>query len=48
MVEPYTLTKWVVGSNPLPITVVPLGKALIPHCLVPQRGLKAIGPLADY
>ena len=26
-------------------TVVPLGKALYPHCFVPRKGLKAIGPL---
>ena len=24
---------------------MPLGKALYPHCLVPWKGLKAIGPL---
>ena len=35
------------GSNPSP-AVVPLGKALYPHCLVPRKGLKAVGPLVAY
>ena len=26
-------------------SIVPLGEALYPHCLVPRKGLKAIGPL---
>ena len=29
----------------LAAAVVPLGKALYSHCLVPRKGLKAIGPL---
>ena len=33
------------GSNLLAAAVVPLGKALSPHCLVPRKGLKAVGPL---
>ena len=33
------------GSN-LAAAVVPIGKALYPHCVVPWKGLKAIGPLA--
>ena len=32
------------GSNLLAAAVVPLGKALYPHCLVPRKGLKAVGP----
>ena len=31
--------------NPAVASVVPLGKALYPHCLVPRRGLKTVGPL---
>ena len=34
-----------VPSSNLPVAaVVPLGKALYPHCLVPRKGLKAVGP----
>ena len=33
------------GSNLLAAAVVPLGKALYPHRLVPRKGLKAAGPL---
>ena len=33
------------GSNLLAAAVVPLGKALYPHCLVPRKGLKSVGPL---
>ena len=33
------------GSNLLAAAVVPLGKAVYPHCLVPRKGLKAIDPL---
>ena len=36
---------WGPGSNLLAAAVVPLGKALCPHCLVPRKGLKAAGPL---
>ena len=42
--RPQTSIPEVPGSNPSP-AVVPLGKALFPHCLVPWKGLKAIGPL---
>ena len=35
----------IVRSNLLAAAVVPLGKALYPHCLVPRKGLKAVGPL---
>ena len=31
--------------NLLAVAVVPLGKALYPHCLVPRKGLKVVGPL---
>ena len=40
-----TLNREVPGSNLLTAAVVPLGKALYPHCLVPRKGLKAVGPL---
>ena len=46
-IRPHTLNREV----PVPIcwhlaaAVVPLGKALYPHCLVPRKGLKAVGPL---
>ena len=44
-IRPWTLNREVPGSNLLAVTVVLLGKALYPHSLVPQKGLKAIGPL---
>ena len=44
-IRPQTLNHAVPGSNPLAAAVVPLGKALYPHCLVPRKGPKAIGPL---
>ena len=40
-----TLNREVPGSNLLAAAVVPLGKALYPHCLVPRKGLKAVGSL---
>ena len=39
------LNREVPGSNLLAAAVVPLGKTLYPHCLVPWKGLKAVGPL---
>ena len=44
-IRPQTLNREVPGSNLLAAAVVPLGKALYPHCLVPWKGLKAVGPL---
>ena len=45
-IRPQILNCEVPGSNLLAAAVVPLGKALYPHCLVPQKGLnKAVGPL---
>ena len=44
-IRPWTLNREVPSSNLLAAAVVPLGKALYPHCLVPQKGLKAIGPM---
>ena len=45
-IRPQTLNRnEVPGSNLLAAAVVPLGKALYPHCLVPRKGLKAVGPL---
>ena len=43
-IRPQTLNREVPGSNLLAAAVVPLGKALYPHCLVPRKGLKAVGP----
>ena len=44
----WTLNCQVPSSNLLAIAVVPLGEALnFPHCLIPQIGLKAIGPQGD-
>ena len=44
-IRPQTLNREVPGSNLLAVAVVPLGKELYPHCLVPRKGLKAVGPL---
>ena len=44
-IRPRTLNREVPGSNLLAAAIVPLGKALYPHCLVPRKGLKAVGPL---
>ena len=43
-IRPQTSLLEVPGSNPS-LAVVPLGKALYPHCPVPRKGLKAVGPL---
>ena len=40
-IRPWTLNREVPSSYLLAAAVVPLGKALYPHCLVPQKGLKA-------
>ena len=47
-IRPRTLNREVPGSNLLATAVVPFGKALYPHCLVPRKGLKAVGPLVGY
>ena len=44
-IRPWNINREVPGSNLLAAVVMPLGKALYPHCLVPQKGLKATGPL---
>ena len=44
-INPRNLNREVPGSNLLAAAVVPLGKALNPHCLVSRKGLKAVGPL---
>ena len=44
-IRPLTLNCEVPGSNLLVVAVMPLSNALKPHCLVPWKGLKAIGPL---
>ena len=43
-IRPRTLNREVPGSNLLAAAVVPLGKALYPHCLVPRKGLKPLVP----
>ena len=40
-----TLNREVPGSNLLAMALVLLGKALYSYCLVPRKGLKAVGPL---
>ena len=47
-ISPWTLSREVPGSNLPAAAVVPFGKALYPHCLVPRKGLKAIGPLVAF
>ena len=42
---PRTLNRKVPSSNLLAAAVVSIGNALCPHCLVPRKGLKAIGSL---
>ena len=44
-VTPRAVDREIFGSNLLAVAVVPLGKALDPYCLVPWKGLKAVGPL---
>ena len=44
-IRPQTLNCEVPGSNLLAAAIVPFGKALNPHRPVPQKGLKAVGPL---
>ena len=44
-IRPRTLNCDDPGSNLLAAAVVPLGKALYPHCPVPLKELKAVGPL---
>ena len=44
-IRPRTLNGEVPSSNLLAAAVVPLGKALYPHCLVPRKGLKTVDPL---
>ena len=46
-IRPQTLNREGLGPNLLAAAVVPLGKALDPHCLVHQKGPKgkAVGPL---
>ena len=44
-IRPQTLNCELPGSNLLAAAVVPLGKALYHHCLIPRKGPKAVGPL---
>ena len=44
-IRPWTLNSEVPGLNLLAVAVVALGKAHYPHCLVPRKGLKAVGPV---
>ena len=43
-ISPRTLNREDLGSNLLAAAVV-RALALYPHCLVPRKGLKAVGPL---
>ena len=43
-IRPQTLIREVTGSNSLAAAVVPLGKALYPHCLVLGKDLKPLVP----
>ena len=45
LIRPWTLNRAFPSLNLPAAAVVPLGRALYPHCLVPWKGLKAIGPL---
>ena len=38
------LKREISSLNLLAATIVPSGKALYPHCPVPRKGLKVIGP----
>ena len=44
-IRPRTLNREVPGSNLMAAAVLPLGKTLYPHSLVPRKGLKAVDPL---
>ena len=44
-IGPLTLNCEVPGSNLLAVAGVSVGKAPYPHCLVPRKGLKAVGPI---
>ena len=44
-IRPQTVNREVPGSNLLAAAGVPLGKTLYPNCLVPRKGLKALGSL---
>ena len=45
-IRPQTLNREVSGSNLLAAAVYSalIGKTLYPHCIVPRKGLKAVGP----
>ena len=43
-IRPWTANLEVPSLNLCAAAVVHLGKALYPHCLVPQKGLKVIQP----
>ena len=47
-IRPQTLNREVPSSSLLAAAVVLWGKALYPHCLVPLKGFKAIGPLVAF
>ena len=44
-IRPRTLNYEAPILNMLAEAVVPFGKAVYPHCLVPRKGLKTLGPL---
>ena len=45
-IRPWTLNREVPGSTLLAAAVVPLGKALYPHCLVPRKERRAVAQWA--
>ena len=44
-IRPRTLNREVPGSKLLAAAVVPLDKSFYPHCLIPRKGLKAVGSM---
>ena len=47
-IRPQTPNREVLGSNLLAVAVVPLGKALYPHCPVPRKGLNPIETIVAF
>ena len=44
-IRSWALEQEVSGSNPIATQVVPMGKTLYPHCIVPRIGFKPSVPL---
>ena len=47
-IRPQTLSHEVSGLNLLAVAVVPLGKALYPHCLMPSPSEEDLKPLVPW